>query len=221
MHLRQVFATNLMGCLSSWFLTTCLYLYLKKLLVSESFTGSSIYVCHHISPFVRWFGGEACIQTLKVDMRKSEKDGLWPVISAPLSQFLRFLLPLNKEAVPPSVLIWGWLWHSFELTFPKQSFCNQSRQKQQHDHHSRPPFVQDWQPVLVCNFHRKPHWVPANIVKAVGPVSFQTDTGLVLPVVPWNVQPDTVIPNPNHTVQTDSKKPVQARDKTLNQHHFP
>ena len=46
---------------SSRSLTMCLCFYLKKLLVSESFTGSSIYVCHHISPFVRWFGGEACI----------------------------------------------------------------------------------------------------------------------------------------------------------------
>ena len=101
------------------------------------------------------------------------------------ASFFVFYFHLTRRQYLPLFWFWAVLWHSFELTFPKQSFCNQSRQKQQHDHHSRPPFVQDWQPVLVCNFHRKPHWVPATIVKAVGPVSIQTDTGLVLPVVPW------------------------------------
>ena len=66
---------------------------------------------------------------------------------------------------------------------------NQAGQKQEHDQHSRPRFQQDGQPVLVRNIHGRPSWVPATIVKSVGPVSFmvQTTTGLI-----WKRQLDHI-----------------------------
>ena len=119
---------------------------------------------------------ERFVQSFKVAMRKSEKDGL-----SFLHRLTSFLLlyratPQGTTAVPPSVLFIG---HSLrtrlDLLRPNPGttvVSNQACQKQQHDSHCKPRFLQVGQSVLVRDFQRSPSWVPATIVKELGPVSF-------------------------------------------------
>ena len=102
-------------------------------------------------------------------------------------------VPLNKEAVPPSVLgcVVGTCLDLLWLYSLNRASAN---------HHSRPRFEWEGQLVLVCNFHRKPHWVSATIIKAVGSVYSRLDAGSVQPVLPWNVLPYTIRLNADHTV---------------------
>ena len=128
---------------------------------------------------------ERFVQTFKVAMRKSEKDGL--SFQHRLASFLLLYraTPQGTTSTPPSVLFLGRVLRTrLHLLRPhthNQVEANQAVQKREHDQHSRPRFLQDGQPVLVRNFHGRPRWVPATIVQAVGPVSFkvQTTDGLV------------------------------------------
>ena len=98
---------------------------------------------------------ERFVQTFKVAMRKSEKDGL--MFSHRLASF--FLLyratPQGTTAVPPSVLSMG---HSlrtrFDLLHPNPGatvVSNQASQKQQHDNHCKLRFA-GWS---VCSCSRE------------------------------------------------------------------
>ena len=102
--LRHILAAKLIGCLSSWSLTTCLCLCLKKLLVSVVPQGQA-YSCVTISPFVIWFAGET-----RIDIKGSyekEWEG-WPVISAPLSYHLPSLLCHSTGGSTYIPLYWSW-----------------------------------------------------------------------------------------------------------------
>ena len=124
-----------------------------------------------VSPYHRSSNGlaERFVQTFKVAMSKSEKDGL--LFSHRLASFLLLYRarPKGTTAVPPSVLFIG---HSLctrlDLLRPNPGttvVSNQASQKQKHDR----------------DFHRSPSWVPATIMKELGPVSFmvQTSSGLL------------------------------------------
>ena len=149
--------------------------------VSEEFASICQYngIKHiRVSPYHPSSNGlaERFVQSFKVAMRKSEKDGL-----SFLHRLTSFLLlyratPQGTTAVPPSVLFIG---HSLrtrlDLLRPNPGttvVSNQACQKQQHDSHCKPRFLQVGQSVLVRDFQRSPSWVPATIVKELGPVSF-------------------------------------------------
>ena len=128
---------------------------------------------------------ERFVQTFKVAMRKSEKDGL--SFSRRLASFLLLYraTPQGTTAISPSVLFIGRsLCTRLDLLCPNPGttvVSSQASQKQQHDNHCKLRFLQVGQSVLVRDFHRSPSWVPATILKELGPVSFmvQTSSGLL------------------------------------------
>ena len=128
---------------------------------------------------------ERFVQSFKVAMRKFEKDGL--LFSRCLASFLLLYraTPQGTTAVPPSVLFIGCsLRTRLDLLRPNPGttvVSNQASLKQQHDNHCKPCFLQVHQSALAHNFHRSPSWVPATIMKELGPVSFmvQMSSGLL------------------------------------------
>ena len=128
---------------------------------------------------------ERFVQTFKVAMRKSEKDGL--SFSHRLSSFLLLYraTPQGTTAVPPSMLFLGrCLRTRLDLLRPdlgSKVASHQASQKEHHDAHSRPRYLQVGNSVMVRDFHGSSRWVPAKIVEQLGPVSFmvQTESGIV------------------------------------------
>ena len=100
------------------------------------------------------------VQTFKVAMCKSEKDGL--SFSHRLASFLLLYraTPQGTTAVPPSVLFMGRsLRTRLDLLRPNPGatvVSNQASQKQQHDKHCKPRFLHVGQSVLVRDFLRSP-----------------------------------------------------------------
>ena len=103
---------------------------------------------------------ERFVQTFKVAMGKSEKDGL--SFSHRLASFLLLYraTPQGTTALPPSVLFMGRsLRTRLDLLCPNLGatvVSNQASQKQQHDSHCKRHFLQVGQSVLVRDFHRSP-----------------------------------------------------------------
>ena len=120
------------------------------------------------------------LQTFEVAMRKSVKDGL--SLAQQLSSFLQAYraTPQATTSVPPAVLFRGRNLHThLDLLRPDVGITvaqYQSRQKEQHDCHSRPRSFQVGQEVLVRAYQGSSRWVPATVVQELGPVSVTVRT---------------------------------------------
>ena len=116
---------------------------------------------------------ERAVQTFKQGMKK-QGDG---TVETKLARFLLSyrITPQSTTGESPAQLRWGRSLRShLNLLRPDVAakvHAAQSRQKVQHDQHSRMRQVEVGDSVSVQNYSRGPKWIPGTIVQETGPVS--------------------------------------------------
>ena len=128
---------------------------------------------------------ERFVQSFKLAMKKSEKDGL--SIAQCLASFLLSYrnTPHATTNVPPSVLFMGRpLRTRLDIMRPDTTAVvseKQAEQKQQHDQHSQTRELLLGQSVLVRDFHGSSKWVEAVLKQRLGPLTYlvKLDSGML------------------------------------------
>ena len=127
---------------------------------------------------------ERAVQTFKQGMKK-QGDGS---VDAKLARFLLSyrITPQSTTGESPAQLRWGRSLRShLDLLRPDVAtrvHLAQSRQKKQHDQHSRTRAVKLGDAVSVRNYSRRSKWVPGTIIRGTGPLSarVELENGMVV-----------------------------------------